>query len=674
MGNGWIRSSRSRCSRNSPRSPAPQSIAAAAALTLFAAGAAAERSLDAVAFARPSEYEMVRISPDGAHLAVGLRREGRLAVVVLHRDTLDVTASVNFDAPNEVHDFFWVNAQRLVVSAARSLGPLDYPVPTGQMQAIDADGGRVRWLDAILRVSKPSVRGDPTTARDPPVRELHVVSGAVPGDKHIVVNRVRGWNAGEVESELVRIDVDDGRATRLLTGPRGSVRLLTDPDRTRFVAVVREPDLTLRLLRRDSGATRWQTWRTLAFRDGVAAPLTIDASGRVWFADSSARDTTALVTATEGGSAQPIFAHDRVDLDLVMIDPATGTPYAVRYVPDRPRYAVFDGALARHVERMMAAFPEAWLEPTSHTADRSLAVFKVRSDTMAARFYVSDGSATPKFLLDSRRWLSPSALSATTPLTLRARDGVTLHGYLTRPRGAPPHPLVALVHGGPHFVRDDGQFDETVQYLAATGYAVLQVNFRGSGGYGRAFLEAGFGHWGDLILDDIADAVAWAIDQGTAEAGRVCIMGASFGAYAAVASLARHPALYACAIGFAGPYDLRDVLRHGDMSAHRFGLEYLRTALGQDTAALDLASPIRQVRAIRAPVLLGHGVLDARVPIRHSRRLARALERAERAVEVVEFDGEAHGLGSTTNRERWFTGVGEFLKRHLPVRESGHRL
>jgi dipeptidyl aminopeptidase/acylaminoacyl peptidase len=628
-------------------------------------------------FARLPEYEMAKISPNGTHLAVSLRREGRLAIVVLRRDTLAVTAAVNFDAPNEVDTFFWANTSRLVVSAARQWGALDFPVPTGEFLALDADGSRERWiLRAPAATAAQGALAERAGARPEPVREIHVGLARSADPDHVLVNRVTGPDRSHLRSELVRIDAYTGRETRVVRGPPGSFRIVADSTLTTFVATKRSADLSIALQRRTRRDRGWQDWQRVAFADGVVVPVAIDQQGRTWLLDSAASETSALVARDGQGRAEHRFADPGVDVDHVMIDADSGAPYAVRYVAARPRYGILDDSeLARHVERALRAFPDAWLWITSHTADRQLAVIEVRTDAMAPRFYISDARTdSVEFLLDSRRWLAPTALAKVEPVQFAARDGTRLHGYLARIATDVPLPLIVLAHGGPHFVRDDGQFDEWVQLLATHGYAVLQVNFRGSGGYGKTHLAAGYGHWGDLILDDLADGVRWALAQGVTAPGRQCIAGASFGAYAALMSAARTPDLYVCAIGFAGPYDLADLLEHGDVSGHRLGLAYLTAVLGRERDALDAISPLHEVKRIRIPVLLGHGVLDPRVPVRHARRLAKALAAQGTPIDLVEFPGETHGLARPASRERWFAAMLAFLRERLPVDGDGHSL
>jgi dipeptidyl aminopeptidase/acylaminoacyl peptidase len=224
---------------------------------------------------------------------------------------------------------------------------------------------------------------------------------------------------------------------------------------------------------------------------------------------------------------------------------------------------------------------------TSSSTDGRKRVVFVDSDTNPGDFYLFDqASGSLSKLVSSMSWIKPAQMASMEPIELSARDGLKLRGYLTRPLGkeaAKQLPMVVLVHGGPYGVRDNWAFDPEVQLLASRGYAVLQVNFRGSDGYGHAFARAGFGEWGGKMQDDVTDATRWAITQGIADAKRICIYGASYGGYAALEGAVKEPDLYQCAIGNSGVYDLRLMHSRGDIHESEHGEAYLMDALGNFT-------------------------------------------------------------------------------------------
>jgi dipeptidyl aminopeptidase/acylaminoacyl peptidase len=225
-------------------------------------------------------------------------------------------------------------------------------------------------------------------------------------------------------------------------------------------------------------------------------------------------------------------------------------------------------------------------------------------------------------------------------------------------------PLVVIPHGGPFGIYDVWGFDTDAQMLAAAGYAVLQPNFRGSGNHGRAFEQAGAGQWGKAMQDDVTDATRWAIEQGIADPKRICIHGASYGAYAALMGAAREPELYRCASGYIGVYDLPLMHTRGDVQKRRSGETYLREWIGP-AESLRGVSPVNLAGQIKAPVFLAAGGEDQRAPIAHTERMQKALQKAGVPVETLTFKTEGHGFYDPEHRKEYYARLLAFFDKHL---------
>ena len=222
-----------------------------------------------------------------------------------------------------------------------------------------------------------------------------------------------------------------------------------------------------------------------------------------------------------------------------------------------------------------------------------------------------------------------------------------------------------MPHGGPFGIQDVLGWDEEVQILAAHGYAVLRVNFRGSGGRGMAFTQAGFRQWGERMIADINDAVQWAAADGRVDAARTCTFGASYGGYAALMAPIRAPGQYRCAIATVAPTNLILMRKWGDIQRRRYGRDYLDAAIGTDEAVLFAQSPVAHVATLDVPVLLVHGQRDDRVPFEHARAFEKAMKDAGRPLETLYFAEETHGIYGDDNRRTYYTRVLGFLRQHL---------
>jgi dipeptidyl aminopeptidase/acylaminoacyl peptidase len=252
------------------------------------------------------------------------------------------------------------------------------------------------------------------------------------------------------------------------------------------------------------------------------------------------------------------------------------------------------------------------------------------------------------------------------PYKLKVRDGTEMYAYLTRPDDSDgPFPMIVLPHGGPHGVRDYWSFNPEVQMLASRGYAVLQVNYRGSGGYGRNFLYTGYGKWGTIMQDDLTDATHWAINSGIADKERVCIYGGSYGGYAAMMGVVREPDLYQCAIAYVGVYDLELMFKKGDIPTRESGITFLKQAVGEDKEDLRARSPLHNLEKLKAPVFIVHGGMDHRVDVEHAYRLRDRMDELGKPYEWLLKPKEGHGFYRPENRLELYERMLTFLDKYI---------
>ncbi len=374
-----------------------------------------------------------------------------------------------------------------------------------------------------------------------------------------------------------------------------------------------------------------------------------------------------------------VFSHPEVDADDLLRSPAGDwRVIGVRYATDSPQIHFLDAAAERERASLQAALSKEFgqsvqIYPQSRSRDGNRQILHVSSDTQPPTYFVFDRALKQLFpLIDERPDIRREQLSATKRVTYQARDELAIPAYLTLPRGREPTqlPLLVLVHGGP-WSRDLIEWDREVQLFASRGFAVLQINFRGSTGFGVKHLEAGYRQWGQKIQDDITDGVKWAIAEGIADADRVGIYGGSFGGYATLAGLTKTPGLYRAGAAYASVTDIELLL--SDDQWYSWGVDWHETMVGGergDKERLRANSPLRNVARVRVPVLLGHGVDDQRVHVRQSQRMAKALRDAGKDVQYLEFPDEIHGFVLEANRIRWYAALIAFFEKNLAPRAN----
>lgn len=594
-------------------------------------------------FLDPGSFGSLKLSPDGSYYAATVPMGDRTVLVILRRSDMKQTAVVSLEKKGHVAGFEWVNPRQVVYSVATREGSLAAPVMNPYLYIVDADVGNARAIDKRM----PMWMQDELRDED----DVILIGGGGRGMGRLDL-RTGKFTANRANSPL--------HSETRYTDNAGNLRLVQG-----YVAQELYPRLYLR-----EPTGKWK-------------PVNVEGeSGETIYVSGFSADNRSAYLMVEQATGTDIFyrldletlertrllRNERVDATHVLTSPVTGAVIAVVFLDGKPRieYVEPGDVHARELMKLSRAFPGSYVFPTSYTRDGRQAVYFVSSDVNSGEYYLVDhANGKAHFIAASSDKLDPRLMSPMTPFRFKARDGLELEGFLTRPRSWPAGqagPLVVMPHGGPKGIYDRWGFDTEVQLLASRGYAVLQLNFRGSGNYGKQFRDAGNRQWGRKMQDDLTDATRWAIEQGHAQAGRICLYGASYGAYAAMMGLAREPDLYACGIGNVGVYDLPQLYRD-DTTGSRYGQEYLDEVMGKSD--LGAISPTSLADRIRAPVLLGAGSEDWTAPPAHTRSMRRALDNARVPVESVIYQKEGHGYYDLKNRTDWAQRVLALLERTI---------
>lgn len=419
------------------------------------------------------------------------------------------------------------------------------------------------------------------------------------------------------------------------------------------------------LLIREGGEGEFQTLFTLAAEDvNPQLNATFTREGALIITTSYEAPATRLLRVDPATAHTSAITEDPHDLTYVWRDPATGEPVLTAHAPGRLTYTVVDPAYAPHLERMRAQ-NDGDVQPLSASHDGRLTLYSSTAPDGPIRYYLYDrDTGRSRYLFSHQDELARHQLAPSEPFTYTARDGLEIHGYLT----CPPHqphahlPAVVLVHGGP-WMRDTWGYNSWVQWLANRGYAVIQVNFRGSVGYGKAHLNAGDRQWGRAMSDDLVDAVDYLAHLGVIDRGRVGIMGRSYGGFAALCGAVFTPEVFRCAVSQCGPTDLvTEIKAITAQSPSATKLWHARVGDPEiDADRLREFSPLTHAARLRVPVLIAQGANDPRVPRTEAEQMVKELEIHGVPHRYLLFENEGHHLTRPENQERFFAETEEFL-------------
>lgn len=367
-----------------------------------------------------------------------------------------------------------------------------------------------------------------------------------------------------------------------------------------------------------------------------------------------------------------VYGSDLYDIDDYWLNSDGTSLEGVTYTDDRDRVEWFDAESKKLQRQIDKAIPDlqAWVTSRSHD-NKYMLILATAPDDPGVYYYLDRTRQQMAPVAVRQHSLPPDQLAITKAVSYTARDGTRIPAYLTLPRGreAKGLPLIIHPHGGPYGVRDRLEYDAQVQFFANRGYAVLQPNYRGSGGYGTAFGDAGVGQIGRAMQDNLDDGMDWLVKDGVVDKGRVCVIGASYGGYAAVWAITRNPERYRCAASFAGVADWQAMLKYDRRYlTKQANARWQARVTGDGELDLLAVSPTSQAARIIRPLLVGHGEDDNRVPVSQAKKLVAALKAAGNSnFEYKIYPGEGHGFADPANRQDWFDRLDAFLARHNPA-------
>lgn len=618
--------------------------------------------LPASAFAERSGYEDAMLSPDGKLIVLIVTGyKGEAGIAFVDAATKKPLKLVVMPLARNLDWLRWAGNRRVLVSVGRSIAPRNADFVFSPLLVIDLDADGYKPIGD----KKMKFLGGEVVHIDP---EGQYVLQSIyrPGNGYPSVWRFPLDPAGQVKGGLVqsaRIGVDDWYADS-----QGVVRMGIQTNKPGEFKVLYRPNdkedfKTISTIRENSRESEFFDVVGIISGSDEGLILKKDESGKVVLRKYN------YVTRTTG---ETVFAApDRWDVDEVLLD-RENRPIAAYYTDDRERVHWFSPEMKVLHERFGRAFKgkDVWI--TSRSRDNSRMILWAGNENDPGGYYIFDAAkGSIDLFYGEKGMLDPAELPLPQPITYTARDGTSIRAYLTLPLGRTPKglPLIVLPHGGPYGVRDKLTFNTEVQFLANRGYAVIQPNYRGSDGYGSAFADLGEGQIGRKMQDDLDDAMDWAVAQGYVDPKRVCVVGSSYGGYAALWAVTRNPERYRCAASFAGVTDWKQQLSYDarflSQGTNRSWKNQVRGEGGKFD--MDSVSPVQQVGSLTRPALLAHGEKDNNVPFRQFKLMRDAAALAGKPLEVLTFPDEGHGFDKAENEGKWLDTLEAFLTKHNPA-------
>ena len=637
-----------------------KSFISQALLVVALLGCAADATeLPVQAFASAPTIDMLKLSPDGSKLSMiqtlDTDKQQLVLLKVVDIDTGENKFLLKADSRElTILSVVWANNRQLLMKAAYASHRYGTPVTETRLVVIDADTGK---NNSVVRgqLERKLVRT--------PQFQSNIVS-LIPEDEHNILLALDGFTYG-VGTSVVKINLKSGFAEIVANSRENLIDWVADRQHNPRIAIFRD-DLRYQIKEKiaDSHEFR-ELWQFDALSEDAIWPIGFDADPQLLYVSAYHEGRKAIFRVN--------LAQQQLKLELVKADANYDVAADVTYSWQENKIIAIaneyvDAKYLKFQQALDNALPDADNYIVSMSHDQNRYIVLSSSQTHAGAYLLGDRKEKSlDYLLPKFGQLTPELMVAKQKINYQARDGLNIEGYLTTPLGyqqgeaAGTLPTIIFPHGGPISFDDDG-FDYWTQFFANRGFAVLQMNFRGSHGYGFDFMQMGLQGWGLQMQDDVEDGTRWLINKGIADPKRICIVGASYGGYAALMGVVKTPDLYQCAVSFAGVTDVEALVK----SHRRYtNYEVVKKQLGDDFDLLEQRSPVNHVDKIQVPVLLVHGTKDRSVPVKQSVAMYKALKREDKPVQYIELEDGDHYLSTNSHRLQTFQAMDSFLKQHL---------
>jgi dipeptidyl aminopeptidase/acylaminoacyl peptidase len=599
-----------------------------------------------ILFGNP-EKTLPQISPDGARMAWIAPDKKHVLQVWTKTIGKDDDKILTADPKRGIRQYFWAQNSKMLIYLQDSDGDENF-----HLFGVDLASGNVRDLTPFQGVKAQVTAVDPNFP-----------------DTILVALNARN----RALFDVYRLDLNTGALVLDTENPGDVISWVADPQLHIRAAQASRPDGGAVIRVRDDSSSAFRPWLEAGPEDALtfqAVDFTADGKS-LYLISALGRNTAAVVKKDLAGTGEEeLVSSPESDVDNALIHHKTHVLQAVRFSPGRSSWKVLDPSIKADFEGIAKLHDGDFSVVNRDIADKTWLV-GFTSDRGPVAYYAWDREAAKgTFLFVHQPKLEGLKLAEMKPVAIKARDGLTLNAYLTLPVGVEPRglPMVLLVHGGP-WGRDNWGYNPMAQWFANRGYACLSVNYRGSTGYGKAFLNASNRQWGKTMHDDLIDACNWAVTQGYADAKKIAIFGGSYGGYAALAGVTFTPEFFACAVDIVGPSNLKTLIHsippYWKPMRSTFDVRVGNIDDPKDEELIKAASPLHKADKIVRPLLIGQGANDPRVKQAESEQIVSAIEKNGGRVTYVLYQDEGHGFARPENRIDFNARAEAFLAENL---------
>ena len=622
-----------------------------------------QTQLPIAAFTQLSQFKSMKLSPDSRHIAVTVPKENTTNLVVVNRQNMKPILVLGFGTNKHIGKFYWANSSRLVYTKSYKSPGRDKQTYKGEIFAANIDNSNKIQVFGYTDNKSKNRKKSGLKAHG---RILHIL----PDDpKHILLKSDKWGNDFDDPTKIYKVNIYNKKRTLISKLPHGNMRVLLD--RHGNIHYASAKDRGGNKLKYQFIDNQWVRLRDdHPFAKYSFVSISED-SRKVYLKKATGKNKTNGLYEynTDTEQVSLIFNHPTLDIHAYIREPGSRVIVGAKTMKEQVNFHYFDpkAPFAKLHQQLTSTFPDYDIHINGHSANSNELVVGISNDKNPGEYYLFDQKKQNlEYLLSRKPQLDEAQMMPRKYIEFTARDQQTVYGYLTLPRAnSSPHPLVVDVHGGPYGVQDDWHFDSDAQLLANRGYAVLQINFRGSGGYGKKYEKVAYLKRNSLIQHDIIDGTRWAQSLENIDNKNVCIIGGSFGGYAALMAPLIEPELFKCAIPRYGPYDLVYQMQNADyMDKDSVSVGAMKK-YGDNEKIWREHSPLTYIDKLRIPLMIVTGGKDLRVPPQSAWHLKKALDERDIKYEWLYKASEGHGFINPENKQELYEKTLSFLDKYL---------